>query len=348
MPLRLTLPDTHLPQSPRSPDRPAPPELRRLFELAARLEATVQGPEKQGLARQLATTLADLSRRLQGQDQTLDGRREPSSVNVDLGLYDVPKEGESPHWADFLEDLTSSGARSSPLIAVVDHDPDFRTAIRDALEAEGLTVETFASCDLFLRAWTSGEPACLIIDSSLPGMNGLQLLRTLNDHGRVVPVIIVAGPSEVPTAVRALKAGAVDFLEKPIRCTVLLASLERALVMGREAERSNADHVAAANRLLDLTPRQRQVMEMILAGHPSKNIAADIGVSQRTVESHRAEVMRRTGAKSMPALARLAAAAIAVSATPLSFHFERSDVVIETASNAPLPFKTVGRRVSAP
>ena len=207
------------------------------------------------------------------------------------------------------------------MVAVVDRDPDFRSAICRALEAEGLTVEAFANCDLFLRAQTAGGPACLIIDSNLPGMSGLKLLRTLSDQGHALPVIVVAGPSEVQTAVDALKAGVVDFLEKPIWCDVLLASVERALIRGRELEQFNFDHEAAADRLLELTPRQRQVMDLILAGHPSKNIAVDIGVSQRTVESHRAEVMRKTGARSMPALARLAAAAAIGTRAPLSFDF---------------------------
>jgi len=140
-----------------------------------------------------------------------------------------------------------------------------------------------------------------------------------------LPVIVVAGPSEVQTAVDALKAGVVDFLEKPIGRDVLLASIERALVRGREAKQFNLERDAATDRLLKLTPRQRQVMDLIVAGHPSKNIAADIGVSQRTVEGHRAEVMRRMGARSMPALVRLAVAAAVGTPAPLSFDFGQAE-----------------------
>jgi FixJ family two-component response regulator len=301
-------------------ERAARPDLRVLRQLAGRLEASVQGSVKQNLVRQLIETLADLSRTLQGHSETSRGLVESGAVASDFSSNGVSGASKSPRWMKLLAQLAVSGARSSPMIAVVDRDPDFRSAICLALEAEGLTVAAFANCDLFLRAQTSGGPACLIIDSNLPGMSGLKLLRTLSDQGHALPVIVVAGPSEVQTAVDALKAGVVDFLEKPICCDVLLASVERALIRGRESEQFNLDHEAAADRLLELTPRQRQVMDLILAGHPSKNIAVDIGVSQRTVESHRAEVMRKTGARSMPALARLALAAIGTRA-PLSFDF---------------------------
>jgi len=312
----------HVPTGPGNAiERATGPEVRVLFELAGQLEASVQGPVKQNLVRQLIMTLAALSRTLQGQNNPTSYPTEPGPDVSAYGPDYVPVAGKSPRWAGLLAELTAAGARAAPMVAVVDRDADFRTAMCRVLEAEGLTVAAFATCDLFLRAQTSGGPACLIIDSSLPGMSGLQLLRTLGDQGHALPVIVVAGPSEVPTAVRALKAGAVDFLEKPNSCDVLMTSVERALVRGLESEHLNLDHEAAASRLHDLTPRQRQVMDLILAGHPNKNIAADIGVSQRTVESHRAEVMRKTGARSMPALARLAAAAVGGSTAPLSFDF---------------------------
>ena len=246
----------------------------------------------------------------------------------------VSSASKSPRWLQLVAQLAASDARSAPMIAVVDRDPEFRAAICLALEAEGLTVEAFASCDLFLRAQASGGPACLIIDSNLPGMSGLKLLRTLGDQGHALPVIVVAEPGEVQTAVSALKAGVVDFLEKPICSGVLLASVERALVRGRASQQFNLDHDGAADRLRKLTPRQREVMDLILAGHPSKNIAADIGVSQRTVESHRAEVMRKMGARSMPALARLAGAAANGTPGPLSFDFGLADGRTAPSGNA--------------
>ena len=316
-------------------ERATRPDLLVLRQLAERLETSVQGSLKQDLVRRLLQTLADLSRTLQGPTEPsrsfVESDADASGLNSTAGAV----VSRSPRWTRLLAQLAGTGVRSPPLIAVVDQDAAFRSAISQALEAEGLTVETFATCDLFLRARTSGGPACLIIDADLPGMNDLKLLRTLDNEGHALPVIVVAGHSDVQTAVDALKAGVVDFLEKPICCDVLLASVERALVRGRESQQLNFDHEDAANRLHGLTPRQRQVMDRILAGHPSKNIAADIGVSQRTVESHRAEVMRKMGVRSMPALVRLATAAAIGAAAPLSFHFAPACDQAEPMADAP-------------
>ena len=122
---------------------------------------------------------------------------------------------------------------------------------------------------------------------------------------------MITGRSDVPTAVRAMKAGASDFIEKPVGRDELLASVNRALDLSRDESKLFAWREKAAHQVADLTPRQRQIMDLVLAGHPSKNIAADLGISQRTVENHRASIMKRTGSKSMPALARLALAAAA-------------------------------------
>jgi two-component system, chemotaxis family, CheB/CheR fusion protein len=124
-----------------------------------------------------------------------------------------------------------------------------------------------------------------------------------------LPAIMITGNSDVAMAVEAMKAGASDFIEKPISHHELLASVDRALEQSQDSEKRAAWRVEAATHLADLTPRQRQVMMMVLAGHPSKNIAADLGISQRTVENHRASIMTKTGCKSLPALARLAVAA---------------------------------------
>ena len=120
---------------------------------------------------------------------------------------------------------------------------------------------------------------------------------------------MITGNSDVPMAVQAMKAGASDFIEKPISRSELLASVERALEQSRDSSKLSAWREAAADALAGLTPRQHQIMDLVLAGHPSKNIAADLGISQRTVENHRASIMTKTGSKSLPALARLALAA---------------------------------------
>ena len=205
-------------------------------------------------------------------------------------------------------DAAPSGPEQ-PVIFVVDDDNRIREAIRSVLEEDGRTVEDFASCEAFLEAYRPGRETCLLIDAYLPGMNGLELLQRLRDAGHRLPAIMITGNSDVPMAVRAMKAGASDFIEKPIGHAELLASVDHALELSRDATKLSTWRENAANHLAGLTPRQRQIMEMVLAGHPSKNIAADLGISQRTVENHRASIMKRTGSKSLPALARLALAA---------------------------------------
>jgi two-component system CheB/CheR fusion protein len=145
-----------------------------------------------------------------------------------------------------------------------------------------------------------------LIDAYLPGMSGIELLRNLRAKGQHLPSIMITGNGDVSIAVEAMKAGATDFIEKPVGREELIASLDRALELSRDSNKLTERRETAATHLVGLTPRQIQVMDMVLAGHPSKNIAADLGISQRTVENHRGRIMRRTGSKSLPALARLA------------------------------------------
>jgi two-component system, chemotaxis family, CheB/CheR fusion protein len=207
--------------------------------------------------------------------------------------------------------VESQGGSELPVIFIVDDDDSIRGAIRAVLEDDGRLVEDFATCEGFLEAFLPGREACLVIDAYLPGMSGLALLARLHDAGHRLPAIMITGSSDVPIAVQAMKAGASDFIEKPISRSELLVSVERALEQSRDSSKLWAWRGDAANHLAALTPRQRQIMEMVLAGHPSKNIAVDLGISQRTVENHRASIMRTTGTKSLPALARLALAAAA-------------------------------------
>jgi len=167
-------------------------------------------------------------------------------------------------------------------------------------------VEEFATGEAFLEAYRPGREACLLIDAYLPGMSGLELLRRLHDAGDRLPAIMITGNSDVPMAVQAMKAGAADFIGKPIGPGELLASVGRALEQARDSGKLSIWRAAAASRIAGLTSRQRQIMEMVLAGQASKNIAADLKISQRTVENHRAAIMEKTGATSLPALARLA------------------------------------------
>ena len=172
---------------------------------------------------------------------------------------------------------------------------------------DGRSVEIYESCEAFLAAYQPGGEACLLVDAQMPGMGGLELLQRLKRNGSRLPAIMITGQGDVPMAVEAMRAGAADFIEKPIRRDELLASIERALEHIRT--RPTVRQEVATMRLAGLTARQRQIMELVLAGHPSKNIAADLGISQRTVENHRAAVMKKTGSHSLSALIRLALAA---------------------------------------
>ena len=212
------------------------------------------------------------------------------------------------------EEPASPPAKSSERFAasavfVIDDDHQLRETLRATLERNGQLVETYPTSEAFLEAYRPGRNACLLIDAYLPGMSGLELLRRLRGSGDPLPTIVITGNSDVQMAVQAMKAGASDFIEKPIGPAELLASIERALALSRDTFEISEWRKAAAAHIADLTPRQRQIMEAVLAGHPSKNIALDLDISQRTVENHRASIMKKTGTKSIPALARLALAA---------------------------------------
>jgi two-component system CheB/CheR fusion protein len=197
----------------------------------------------------------------------------------------------------------------APTMFVVDDDRAVREAMRDLLQEDGRTVEIYASSEAFLAAYCPGREGCLLVDAQMPGMGGLALLRRLHSEGTRLPAIMITGQGDVPMAVEVMKIGAADFIEKPIRRDELFASIERALDQTRDSAQMALRQEAAATRLAGLTGRQREIMELVLAGHPSKNIAADLGISQRTVENHRAAVMKKTGSHTLSALIRLALAA---------------------------------------
>jgi len=206
--------------------------------------------------------------------------------------------------------IASISNTTNDTIYIVDDDANVCDGFRAVLEDAGHTVEIYPSCEAFLAAYQPGRGGCLLIDAYLPGMSGLELLHRLRDGGDQLPAIMITGNSDVQMAVEAMKVGASDFIEKPIGGPELLASVAQALEQSRDAGKATARRESAASHMAELTPRQRQIMDLVLAGHPSKNIAADLGISQRTVENHRALIMKKTGSKSLPALARLALAAI--------------------------------------
>src|SRR5579859_3361497 len=220
-------------------------------------------------------------------------------LTVSAAAADIPAKPAIPASADSRQ----------AVIFVIDDDANVRDGIRHFLEERGYLVEDFASCEDFLGANHQGQEACLLLDAYLPGMNGIELLLHLKETGHSVPTIMITGKSDVRIAVQAMKSGASDFLEKPFDHVELLACIERALEQSRDETKLADWHEDAATRIATLTPRQREIMGLILSGLPNKNIAADLGISQRTVEHHRALIMNKTAVKSLPALARLAVAA---------------------------------------
>lgn len=195
----------------------------------------------------------------------------------------------------------ATGAPYPVAIHIVDDSSDFREALRMLLESQGRLVCDYASCELFLSAYDPRMQGCLLLDAYLPGMGGLVLLDQLNTMDCKLPVVMITGQSDVAIAVAAMKGGAVDFLEKPLNAAEISDCIERALAVTLTAPvRSDV----ASDLRESLTPRQRQVLDGVLAGQASKTIAFELGISQRTVESHRAALMERVGAKSVPELVR--------------------------------------------
>jgi two-component system CheB/CheR fusion protein len=200
-------------------------------------------------------------------------------------------------------------ASSDAVIIVVDDDADVRASIREVLEADGHEVEDFPDAESYLAEYRSDREGCVLLDAGLPGISGIELLGRLQEMGSPMPTIMLTGRSDLALAISAMKAGACDFIEKPVGRDALMASIGRALAQSHDQSAVHEMEETAARHVATLTTRQREVMDLVLSGHPSKNIAADLGISQRTVENHRAAVMHTMNVKSLPELARQALAA---------------------------------------
>ncbi len=208
--------------------------------------------------------------------------------------------------AALIAPVAATPSGDSRRVWLIDDDDPFRQTLSEVLTGADFVVADFESSEAFLAGYRPGGDACLLIDAGLPGLSGLGLLAQLRGGGDMVPAIVITGRSDVKMAVAAMKAGAIDFIEKPVGADELVARLDYAFGADRDRAASDDRRADAAARLALLSSRQHEVMTMVLAGAPSKNIAADLGISQRTVEAHRAAIMLKTGCKSLPALARLA------------------------------------------
>ena len=192
---------------------------------------------------------------------------------------------------------------ASAVVHLIDDDEGVRRGLAFLLGTAGLAVKVYESAVLFLEKYDGSRDGCIVSDVRMPGMDGIQLMRRLNELNVKLPVIVMTGHADVAMAVEAMKVGAVDFIEKPFSDEVLLAAIQA--VLARESRATdNLDDIGT--RLASLTPREKEVLDGLLAGHPNKTIAFDLGLSPRTVEVHRANVMTKMAATSLSELVRMA------------------------------------------
>jgi RNA polymerase sigma factor (sigma-70 family) len=193
----------------------------------------------------------------------------------------------------------------SPMVFIVDDDDAVRASLGFLLKSVGIAATSLASAQAFLAAYDPLQPGCLLLDIRMPGMSGLELQQQLNLRGAINPVIFITGHGDVPMAVAAMKDGAFDFVQKPFRDQDLIDRVQRALARDQENRMALSQHSKIRTRLESLTPREREVLELMTRGKPNKVMAADLGISQRTVEIHRARVMEKMEARSLAQAVRM-------------------------------------------
>jgi FixJ family two-component response regulator len=192
------------------------------------------------------------------------------------------------------------------VVYVVDDEAGMRKALTRLLRAEGFEVRAFPSARDFLAAYRVEETACIVLDVSMPELDGIELQRRLTHAGVLVPIVFLTGHDDIPTSVRAIKAGAVDFLTKPVNDADLLRAVRAALQQGASQKAEHASTAALAARFASLTPREREVMVHVVDGKLNKQIAADLGISEQTIKVHRGRVMEKMGVESLADLVRAA------------------------------------------
>jgi len=190
-------------------------------------------------------------------------------------------------------------------VFIVDDDEAVRSSLRLLLKSVGLPAVTLSTAQEFLATYDPQQPGCLVLDVRMPGMSGLQLQQQLNVRGAVIPVIFVTGHGDIPMAVEAMQQGAFDFLPKPFRDQDLIDRIQRALAKDQTNRTELRARTRTRERLETLTPREREVLELVTSGKPNKVMAGDLGVSQRTIEIHRSRVMEKMGASSLAQLVRM-------------------------------------------
>lgn len=194
---------------------------------------------------------------------------------------------------------------ADPVIHIIDDDEAIRDSLDYLLAAASMTVRTYASADEFLARLEALDPGCIVTDVRMPGMSGLELLRVLTARGLTHPVIVITGHGDVAMAVEAMRAGAIDFLEKPFEHEALLGSIQFALSNARRADQSPTEKTRLRAILDTLSPREQDVLNGVVEGKMNKVIAFELGISPRTVEVYRANMMSKTGARSLSELVRM-------------------------------------------
>ena len=192
------------------------------------------------------------------------------------------------------------------MVFVVDDDASMRESLKNLIRSVGLRVEVFASAEEFLRSKRPDVPGCLVLDVQLPGLSGFDLQSRMAEIAIEIPIIFITGHGDIPMTVRAMKAGAVEFLTKPFRDQDLLDAIQQALERDRKARDQRAEIEEMRSRFASLTPREREVMARVVAGLLNKQIGAELGTSETTVKIHRHQVMEKMGAGSLPELVRMA------------------------------------------
>ncbi|HKW37872.1 MAG TPA: response regulator [Burkholderiales bacterium] len=193
----------------------------------------------------------------------------------------------------------------APTVFVVDDDDSIRTLWRWLMESNGIAVATFAAAAEFIEAYPPGAPGCLVLDLKLPGMSGLELQEYLKRKGIEIPIVIVTGHGDVPTAVSAIKGGAVDFIEKPFGYRDVLSVIRGAFRRDAEIRSRQTQRLSVSSRLATLTDRERDVLRRVIEGKPNKIIADELDISMKTVEFHRSKMMEKMGAGSVAELVQL-------------------------------------------
>lgn len=195
--------------------------------------------------------------------------------------------------------------RFDPIVFIVDDDEAVRDSTAMLVRSLSLRSETFASAQEFLDDFDAQQPGCIVLDVRMPGMSGLELQEKLVDAGATIPIIFITAHGDVPMAVSALKRGAMDFIQKPFRDQELIDKIQAALSRDAEIRDAVANRERIVGRIALLTPREREVMDLVVAGNANKVVAAELGLSERTVEIHRARVMAKMAADSLPQLVQM-------------------------------------------